>query len=157
MDTKGQGIFYRSAGGRYFKVVTNYPTKTSTEKEIKLNKNIANVVGAIMSSSLFWWYVQVFSDDHGLKSQDVELFAIPAEKMQNDIIEKINALYDMYLKDIEFNSKINGSGVKEYKIRQSRHLIDRIDDIICPLYGLTAEEIDFIKNYEIKYRLSDEQ
>jgi len=32
-------------------------------------------------------------------------------------------------------------------------LIDRINDLICPLYGLTSEETDFIKNYEIEFRL----
>jgi len=34
-------------------------------------------------------------------------------------------------------------------------LIDRINDLICPLYGLASEETDFIKNYEIEYRVSD--
>lgn len=45
---------------------------------------------------------------------------------------------------------------KEYKLRKSKHLIDKLDDLICPLYGLTKEETDFIKNYEIEFRLDDE-
>jgi len=45
------------------------------------------------------------------------------------------------------------SSFKEYKIGHSKYLIDKIDDIICPLYGLTSEETDFIKNYEMKFRL----
>lgn len=31
-----------------------------------------------------------------------------------------------------------------------------LDDLICPLYGLSKEETDFIKNYEIEFRLDDE-
>jgi hypothetical protein len=44
---------------------------------------------------------------------------------------------------------------KEYKIRKSKHLIDKIDDIICPLYGLTPEETEFVKNYEIEFRVDE--
>jgi hypothetical protein len=32
----------------------------------------------------------------------------------------------------------------------------KIDDISCPLYGLTKEETGFIKNYEIEFRVTDE-
>jgi hypothetical protein len=49
------------------------------------------------------------------------------------------------------------SSFEEYKIRKSKKLIDRLDDLICPLYGLTAEQIDFIKNYEIQYRISNDE
>ena len=67
-----------------------------------------------------------------------------------------------YLQDIEQNANVhqteryaNIESFKEYKIGKSKHLIDKIDDIICPLYGLIPEEVDFIKNYEIEFRLSE--
>jgi hypothetical protein len=50
----------------------------------------------------------------------------------------------------------NINSFKEYKIGKSKKLIDKIDDVICPLYGLNEEESNFIKNYEIEYRLSDD-
>jgi len=66
------------------------------------------------------------------------------------------------LSDIEKNAVIrkttqykNISEFKEYKIKKSKHFIDKIDDIIGSLYGLTKEEIEFIKDYEIKFRLGD--
>ena len=34
--------------------------------------------------------------------------------------------------------------------------IDEIDDYIAPLYGLSQEELEFIKNYEIEFRLTDD-
>ena len=34
-------------------------------------------------------------------------------------------------------------------------IIEEIDDIICPLYGLDDEEINFIKNYEIEFSVDD--
>jgi hypothetical protein len=47
----------------------------------------------------------------------------------------------------------NIDSYKEYKIRYSKPLIDQIDDLICPLYALTDEETEFIKNYEIEFRI----
>ena len=46
---------------------------------------------------------------------------------------------------------------KEYKIVHSKAIIDEIDDYICPLYGLTPEETDFVKNYELEFRLAGDQ
>jgi hypothetical protein len=73
------------------------------------------------------------------------------------------AIYNEYLVDIEKNvnvressgnSKYNVSQFREYKIVKSKAIIDRIDDYIGPLYGLTAEEVDFIKNYELEFRMA---
>ncbi len=35
----------------------------------------------------------------------------------------------------------------------SKPIIDEIDGVLAGHYGLTAEELDFILNYDIKYRL----
>lgn len=45
---------------------------------------------------------------------------------------------------------------KEYKIKKSKKFIDSIDDLVGPLYELSPLEIDFIKNYEIEFRISDD-
>ena len=55
-------------------------------------------------------------------------------------------MYKQYLKDIEKNanvrkvsteSKYTMEEFKEYKIGKSKHIIDKIDRLICPLYGLS--------------------
>ena len=66
---------------------------------------------------------------------------------------KIEKLYEQYLQSIERH--VIERETTEYKIRYSKALIDKIDDLICPLYGLTDEERDFIKNYEIKFRIDE--
>ena len=35
----------------------------------------------------------------------------------------------------------------------SKPIIDEIDRVLAKHYGFTAEELDFIINYDIKYRL----
>jgi hypothetical protein len=72
-------------------------------------------------------------------------------------------LYRRYLRDIERHvikhetkEYKHVTKYKEYKIRYSKALIDAMDDIICPLYGLTDEETEFIKNYELRFRTDEE-
>jgi len=109
---------------------------------------------------LYFWFYQIFSNNLDLKTYEIEAFCIP--NLHNNTIKLLEKLYSEYLTDIEKNTNIrqaehyaNIEFFKEYKIGKSKHLIDKIDDIICPLYGLTNEEIDFIKTYEIEFRLSD--
>jgi adenine-specific DNA-methyltransferase len=161
---KGDPIFYRTTGGRYFKIITNYSTGSTKERPIYFDKNIVNVIGAILSSNLYFWFYQIYSNNLDLKSYEIESFTIPIEKLTDEIIIKLEQIYSSYLADIERNANIrqttkyaNIDSFKEYKIGKSKHLIDQIDDIICPLYGLTKEETEFIKNYEIQFRLQDEE
>jgi hypothetical protein len=163
ITTAGSNIYYRTTGGRYFKVITNYPTGSTQEKAITVEKKSANCVGAILSSNLFFWFYQVYSDNLHIKAFEIESFKVPNHCFSNEIITAIEKIYSEYLEDIEKNANIrqttryaNIDSFKEYKIGKSKSIIDRIDDLICPLYGLTEQEIKFIKNYEIEFRLGDE-
>ena len=42
----------------------------------------------------------------------------------------------------------------EFFPRRSKAIIDQIDRVLAGHYGLTDEELDFVINYDIKYRLS---
>ena len=162
--SSGYPIFYRFAGGRYFKVVTNYSNGSSAERVLYFDKKYANAIGCILSSNLSFWLYQIYSDNLNWKRSEIENTPLPP--LSNGTIKQLKELYNLYLKDIEINannrqttndSSYNVNSFKEYKIGKSKHIIDRIDDLICPLYGLTQEETEFIKNYEIQYRLSDDE
>jgi hypothetical protein len=42
---------------------------------------------------------------------------------------------------------------EEYYPWQAKHIIDKIDTVLAKLYEFTEEELDFIINYDIKYRM----
>ena len=44
----------------------------------------------------------------------------------------------------------------EYFPKKSKLIIDEIDKVLAKHYGFTEEELDFIINYDIKYRMGDE-
>lgn len=43
-----------------------------------------------------------------------------------------------------------------FYIKYSKSTIDEIDNILAQYYNFTDEELDFIINYDIKYRMGDE-
>jgi hypothetical protein len=51
-----------------------------------------------------------------------------------------------------FDSRINGD-LYEYKVSRSKRIIDKIDTVLAIHYGLSDEELDFLINYDIKYRM----
>jgi hypothetical protein len=160
----GAPIYYRTTGGRYFKVVTNYPTGSTKEKPIFFDNTLASSIGCILSSNLSFWFYQIYSNNLDWKGYEISEFYLP--ELTSSVIQQLEALYKDYLADIERNANVrqtsgessyNVSQFKEYKIGKSKAIIDKIDDLICPLYGLTQEETEFIKNYDIEFRLSDDE
>jgi hypothetical protein len=52
--------------------------------------------------------------------------------------------------------KYKGSGIVEYdefNVKHSKSIIDEIDRVLARHYGFTDKELDFIINYDIKYRM----
>ncbi|HIX84854.1 MAG TPA: Eco57I restriction-modification methylase domain-containing protein, partial [Candidatus Megamonas gallistercoris] len=161
----GAPFYYRTAGGRYFNVVTVARTGSSQEKPFLVKSNFEKICAAIFSTSLFWFYQQVYTDGLHLKQSEVENFPVfNFESVDKSILNKVIDIYDRYVVDIEKNalemqssgkSSYNVSKVKTYKIRKSKNIIDELDDIIDPLYGLNYKEIEFVKNYEYEVRMKD--
>ena len=158
----GKRIYYRAAGGRYFKVVTDKSTESSAEKFLSFDRTIAMPIGCLLSSSLSFWFYQIFSDNLNWKTYEIESFKMPP--LSNADKDSLTELYKKYLADINAHLNIRRTTgestykvdkFKEYKIGYSKKIIDEIDDFIGPLYGLTKEEIEFIKNYEIEFRMAD--
>ena len=77
---------------------------------------------------------------------------------------KIAPLSIDYMSDLESNreekekiSKKTGHlKYEEFYPRKSKVIIDKIDTILAEHYGFTEEELDFIINYDIKYRMGKE-
>ena len=61
-----------------------------------------------------------------------------------------------YTKDTYYKSTGRNVVYDEYYPKKSKKYIDCIDCILAKHYGFTEEELDFIINYDIKYRMGDE-
>ena len=53
-------------------------------------------------------------------------------------------------------NKLDDIEIESFRINKSKSIIDEIDKVLAKHYGFTEEELDFIINYDIKYRMGDE-
>ena len=155
-DVDGLPVYYRKAGGRYYKIITIEPTGSSAEDKITIKTHYQKAVAAILSSDLFYWFWLVHSDWHNLRTSELQMMPIPVTKLTDSVIETINNAYDKYLCDLYKNCKYTSTGLRTFVARKSKTFINIIDRIICPIYGLTEEETNFIVNFEMKYRTIDD-
>ncbi len=65
-------------------------------------------------------------------------------------------MIDLKKNSKRFSAKYAATGIIEYDQffpRLSKPIIDEIDRALARHYGLSDEELDFIINYDIKYRM----
>lgn len=161
-------VYYRTTGGLYWKVFTDFAPAfnlngrkghSSRETWFTLeNKKHVRPVIAALSSDVFWWWYTVTSNVRDLNPFDILNFPLPESTLADPDLQ---ALGMRYLKDIDNNSTMlvreqkqtGTTKTQSFKIQKSKHIIDEIDTILARHYGFTVEELDFILNYDIKYRL----
>ena len=133
----------------------------SMESTILLKGIDRDFLCALLSSNLYFWFYHIYSNCKDLNRMELLLFPIPFDKLNKNIIIDIKSVYSDYLQDLKKHSKIkkvNYSIIKSYREfypRYSKHLIDQIDYLIKELYCLTDEELQFIINYDIRFRTDD--
>jgi hypothetical protein len=160
-EKEGLPVYYRTSGGRYYNIITNHSTNSSKENFILINKKYRDVVAAILSSNLYFWFYHIYSNNLDLKTYELEIFPIPVENLSEEKIIEIEELYKRYIADLLKNSKIKKvnyeyiTEYREYYARYSKHIIDKIDLTLRDVYGLTIDEIKFIINYDYEFRTND--
>ena len=164
-------IYYRTTGGLYWKVFTTFTPKffcngvqghSTRETSISLlPESIKESLVALLSSNLFWWWYTITSNLRDLNPSDIYGFKFP-NGLLNEV--KLQNLGKLYVEDLKINSTMltreqKNKGVTQtqsFKISKSKPIIDEIDKVLARHYGFTEEELDFIINYDIKYRMGDE-
>ena len=165
-------IYFRAAGGGYFLLIKNQKSITyidgvledvKAEKEIKINDAYNNsAIGAIVSSSLFYWNYIAYTDCRNLTKGYIDNFPAPILAVKDvDLANNGATLFvdyesNKFTKNTYYKSTGRNVIYDEYYPKRSKKLIDEIDKCIAKYYNFTEEELDFIINYDIKYRMGDE-
>ena len=82
------------------------------------------------------------------------LFPVPSTMNNKKLIQLTSKLMESFENNIELR-RPNTDGIIEgyYQPIKSNPIIDEIDKVLAEHYGFTNEELDFIINYDIKYRM----
>jgi len=125
------------------------------------NKMLADVIVAIINSSLFYWWFIILSNCRDLSMREIERFPLGLASMKEEDKLALSAIGERLMTDYQKHAvrkeayyKATGKVIyDEFYPRHSKPIIDEIDRVLAQHYGFTDEELDFIINYDIKYRM----
>lgn len=157
-------IYYRTAGGGYWVTFLNakFDCDAVSNKCAYIQNHVkAKTLTAVYNSNLFWWYYSINYDLFNFKDYMIFGFQIDLPtKFESLLIELSNNLESNLRRNAlfyEINSKTKGvNRTVTYQKSYSKPIMDEIDKVLAKHYGFTDEELDFIINYDIKYRMGDE-
>ena len=111
---------------------------------------------AVLSSSTFFWFWNVLSDCRNLNKRDLLAFPFNPEGVSPSIKQGLADLGKRYLDELRGTSHMmlkSGLRIETFNYAACKDTIDEIDRVLAEHYGFTDEELDFIINYDIKYRM----
>jgi hypothetical protein len=167
-SSENLNFLYYGSGFGYFGKVLNFRSyfmsgtkNTSTgDKFIYFQENYErDVFVALINSTLFYWFYVNFGDGHNLTKYVIG--SLPFTYPDKSKCTQLKVLVDELMEDMKSKSyrkkafyKASGNvEYDEYYPKKSKHIIDEIDRVLAQHYGFTDEELDYIINYDIKYRM----
>lgn len=169
MGRTNHDIFYRTTGGLYWKVFLDFApafyvngkqTKSSRETTFSVQtKKYVKTMIAILSSDIFWWWYTITSNLRDLNPVDIREFPIPKSVFFDSLLTDLGRRYISSLIDnstmlVRRQKQTGRTETQSFKVSESKSIIDEIDRSLAKHYKLTVDELDFITNYDIKYRMS---
>ena len=123
-----------------------------------------NAAIAVYLSTLFFWFYISMSDCRNLNKREVESFTFSLSNQNEQEVYQLQSLGLEIINNLQNNSTFVEANYKKYgklsmqtfQPRLSKVVADEIDRVLAKHYGFTEEELDFIINYDIKYRMGDE-
>ncbi len=162
-------LSYRNAGGRYYKIILSFEPSfkvngisqpSSTYQKLYFEySDTRDIICSLMNSGLFFWNWSIYSDTWHLLLREIDPFPFDIE---DENIKELKNKNILLMKDLDKKSvrrtenRNKGKDTVEfiqYSARDSKLFIDEIDKVLAKHYGFTEVELDFIINYDIKYRM----
>lgn len=172
LNLRGKSTVFFHNAPQYFTRATDFQPHFWNEKDgQKLSVSVKTVTATdpkvicdILNSGVFYLWFIILSDCRhlnlreiynfpfscsNLKSEDQKNLHRLCTNLMNDFIKKRNRKETVY----KTTGKVE---YDEYFPKLSKSIIDEIDTVLAHYYGFSEEELDFIINYDIKFRMGDE-
>jgi len=160
-------LFYKITGvGHWFTVTPRAPKffrdgkESSSTRESHMmfpSEEVRDRAFCVLNSTLFYWFYQVRTNCRDFNPSDYKTFPIHKSLSDEDMRKTAHTLkkqLDESAEIVGVSHSLTGSiRYEQFRPRGAKPIIDQIDQVLAKHYGFTDEELDFIINYDIKYRL----
>ncbi len=118
----------------------------------------ASVLIAAWSSTLFWWYFSVFTDNRNVNRRDLAAFPMP--DLDADSAERLAQLGCELMDSLRACAEVRTctyrsvGTIRNTYFRQAatRPVIDEIDRALARAFDMTDDELDFVLGFEHRFR-----
>ncbi|WP_322494420.1 Eco57I restriction-modification methylase domain-containing protein [Chloroflexus sp.] len=152
----GATVYYHS-GGRYWRKAL-LEKLSSHYKPIVIPAHLRPVVVALLNSQLFYWYWIINSNCMDVVAREVwelpvfDLYHVDISKYR-ELEQALLATYAAHRTTRLRRGTIIQTCEINVDVAQAKPILDRIDRALATDYGFSDAELDFIINYDIKYRM----
>lgn len=122
--------------------------------EYKVPKNILPFVFCLVNSSLFFLLWIIISDGWHITNKELSFIKIPSKINKLPVWESLM----VRLEDKLEKTKVYVGTTQvdyEYKHKECKDIIDEIDEELAAVYHLSETQLNYVKNFGLKYRLSN--
>ncbi len=125
------------------------------------NQEAGLLITGILISSIFYFHFKLTSNCRDFGIREINIFRFPKLPVRciKLIVELVHGLGLTLQQTAKKCCREYNSGLVEYDEyypAKAKPIIDEIDKVLAGHYGFTEEELDFIINYDIKYRMGAE-
>ncbi len=118
----------------------------------------ARALLATYSSTLFWWYFSVFTDNRNVNRRDLAAFPVP--DLDPATQAELAALGDELMQALHACSEVRECTYRSigtirntyFRQGETRSVLDRIDRVLARAYGLSNEQLEFVLGFERRFR-----
>jgi hypothetical protein len=167
-------FFYHGIGRYWLKAYDFEPTflkadgqpgRSTTLFDLRApSAEVGYVILAIINSSLFFWYWDLHGDDFHLKHEEIASFPFTYHEGHKHVYEQLKQQAKALMRDYKKNSVLKRGKYatgeitwQEFYPRKSKAIIDKIDDLLGMLYGLTRDQVEYIKSYDLEFRTDEDE
>jgi hypothetical protein len=163
-------VFYSRKVHNFLQVVDFIPEVYNGQNELRAPSELktlnfsdqlqSEIIFCTLNSTLFRWFINTFSDCRHVNKREVEGFRLNLAGSVKENSEKWSKLSKHLSENLKLTSEFRSMKFSHDLLRvqciipkHSKPIIDEIDRVLAQHYGFTDEELDFIINYDIKYRM----
>lgn len=156
---KEKSIYIKDYGETYWVfpfTFSPYLTPIKSFKEIKISVTGVHSLFCFFNSTTHYFFYITISDCWHFGGWHLREFPINID-YENRLTSLSLELESSFKSNriTRYDKRTSGK-IYEYQVYKSKSIIDKIDAILAQHYGFTEEELDFIINYDIKYRMGKE-
>jgi hypothetical protein len=141
-------------------------TVSPHNKDLFISESLGSVeeIIAALNSSLFYWFFICHSNCRDLVEREIKNFPLDIENMNSETRQQLKDLCKELMADYKKHSRLKETEYKrtgrvvyqEFYPKESKPILDKIDDVLAKHYELSKQEAEYIRNFDLRFRTGEQ-